>query len=296
MPFKTNRGLTPKAALSGFSLLGFSGPDAAAFLQAQLMNDLRELGANQWQWTGWLSAKGRLIALFALLRLDDQEFIAILPDYPAAELQQQLQRFVFRNKLRIAPVVDLIAAADLAPEQTIAEGSRNLAVGDKTSGLRLDCSGDDVCRDLLLLPADCALLGPPDAACDAQWLESDLAHGLPRLVASQRESWTPQMLSLERLRAFSLKKGCYPGQEIVARTHYLGQARRGLSRVLGAKLTVGDALKDEQDGVLGNVISVAADGGSGLAVVQLDKRGEVAWIGGQRVGLPPFLEGMQRPV
>ena len=67
-------------------------------------------------------------------------------------------------------------------------------------------------------------------ATDAAWLADDLAHGLPRLDESQREAWTPQMLSLERLHAFSLKKGCYPGQEIVARTHYLGQAKRALAQ------------------------------------------------------------------
>ena len=69
-------------------------------------------------------------------------------------------------------------------------------------------------------------------AADAQaWIEQDLRHGLPRLPVSQREAWTPQMLSLQRLRAYSLSKGCYPGQEPVARLHYRGHPNRGL-RVL----------------------------------------------------------------
>ena len=68
----------------------------------------------------------------------------------------------------------------------------------------------------------------PDApACD-RWAAIDLAHGLPRLADAQSGQWTPQQLSLDRLRAYSVKKGCYPGQEIVARTHFLGQAKRGL--------------------------------------------------------------------
>ena len=62
----------------------------------------------------------------------------------------------------------------------------------------------------------------------------DLEHGLPRLPASQAEHWTPQQLSLERLGAFSVKKGCYPGQEIVARTHFLGKAKRGLALLEGS--------------------------------------------------------------
>src|SRR5690606_33602869 len=69
-----------------------------------------------------------------------------------------------------------------------------------------------------------------DPALAARWRQQDLAHGLPRLEAAQAGQWTPQQLSLERLRAYSVHKGCYPGQEIVARTHFLGQAKRGLVR------------------------------------------------------------------
>src|SRR5690606_29091774 len=68
---------------------------------------------------------------------------------------------------------------------------------------------------------------PPDPAALARWTAADVAHGLPRLEASQAEKWTPQQLSLDRLRAYSVRKGCYPGQEIVARTHFLGKAKRG---------------------------------------------------------------------
>ncbi len=69
--------------------------------------------------------------------------------------------------------------------------------------------------------------GPPDGAC-APWAGAHLRAGIPRLPASQHDKWTPQQLSLDRLDAFSVKKGCYPGQEIVARTHFLGKAKRGL--------------------------------------------------------------------
>ena len=82
-------------------------------------------------------------------------------------------------------------------------------------------------------PARCACRPTGRPRCttpslQARWFAHDLHAGLPRLPASQREQWTPQQLSLERLHAFSVKKGCYPGQEIVARTHFLGKAKRGL--------------------------------------------------------------------
>ena len=295
MPFKTNRQPGSLPRLSGFSLLGFGGPEAGSFLQAQTMNDVRALAVGQWQWNGWLNPKGRVIALFALLRPGEDEFLAVLPDFPASELLPMLQRFVFRAKVRLQVVTDLVACADLEPP--IDPGiARNGIQGSREAGLRLDFGSDAVRRHLVLLPESSTLAGQSDPGCDCRWMSQDLAHGLPRLAQGQRESWTPQMLSLERLHAFSLKKGCYPGQEIVARTHYLGQARRGLSRVVGYGLEPGATLKDGQANPIGSIICVAPDGESGLAVLQLDKRPAIASIDGQQVALPDFLEGLERPV
>jgi hypothetical protein len=294
MAFKTNRAAKAVPRLSGFSLLGFAGPDAALFLQAQTMNDVRGLASGQWHWNGWLNAKGRLIALFALLKLADDEFVAVLPDYPAQQLQPLLQRYVFRSKVKIQPLADLVAAADFDCADRGA--ARDFAIGNKQSGLILDFSGDGLRRCLVLLPEGHPDLQAPDLDCDGKWLAADLAHGLPRLDPSQVESWTPQMLSLERLRAYSLKKGCYPGQEIVARTHYLGQARRALSLVTGDGLELGAAIKDKHGVAFGSIISVAPGSACGLAVVQSEKRAEDAWIGDQAVTLPAFFDGLQRPV
>jgi folate-binding Fe-S cluster repair protein YgfZ len=98
------------------------------------------------------------------------------------------------------------------------------------------------------------------------------------------------MLSLDRLHAFSLKKGCYPGQEIVARTHYLGQARRRLSRIVGRHLAEGDTVGDEGGKPLGVVIRALADGSEGIAVIQADFEGQAAVVGGHAAGLPDFEE------
>jgi len=294
MSFKTNRAAQPVPRLSGFSLLDFSGPDASHFLQAQTMNDVRVLATGHWQWNGWLNPKGRLIALFALLKLSDEEFVAVLPDFPAQELQPLLQRFVFRSKVRIQPLAGLVPSADFS---AVDDGApRDQAVGDLQSGICLDFSGDGNRRRLLLLPeADAGLL-PPDPSCDARWFAMDLAHGLPRLAPDQVEAWTPQMLSLDRLNAFSLKKGCYPGQEIVARTHYLGQAKRRLSLVAGSGIDAAAALKDEHGNAFGQLVSIAPDGSLGLAVIQSDKHSSSASIGDRSVTLPPFQDGLQRPV
>ncbi|MEO7251247.1 MAG: folate-binding protein, partial [Arenimonas sp.] len=285
------------ASLSGFSLLGFSGPEADAFLQAQTMNDVLELAPGRWHWNGWLNAKGRVIALFALVNLADGEFIAVLPDFPAAELATQLQRFVFRAKVRMQVLSELRVAGDQAPppDEDAASAPDKMA-GDPSAGLRLDFSGDGGRRHLWILPATHPALLAPASELDAQWMGADLAHGLPRLDAEQRESWTPQMLSLDRLRAYSLKKGCYPGQEIVARTHYLGQAKRGVRRVSGRDMQSGASLCDDRGNALGKLVCVTPDARSALAVLPVGQPAESVFVDGQAVAVVALLGGLQRPL
>lgn len=288
MTFKTNLPPSSCPALSGFTLLAVSGPDAAAFLQAQVMNDVAALAPGQWHWSGWLTPKGRVIALFALVRLAPDRFLLVLPDAPAGEVKAALQRFVFRSKLVLDDAPGWIAAA--GPLQATPAPDR--VAGEAPDALALDFGDAGQARTLWLLPAGSPAIAPPDPATDHRWLLQDLGYGLPRLPASQREAWTPQMLSLERLAAFSLKKGCYPGQEIVARTHYLGQSKRELVRILGQGLAAGDAVK-AGDRPVGTLACVAPDGHEGLAVIT---GGEQAGLsaGGHPCHLAPLREGLAR--
>ena len=279
MPHKIDNGPTGLALLDGFTVLEAEGPDAGAFLQAQCMNDVAALGIGQWQWNGWLNAKGRVIALFALLRADDRRFLLVLPDYPAEELRTQLQRYVFRSKLRLA--------SD-APWRVV--GALGVARAASEPRWRLELADGEPTRAIWLLPADTAPMEVPDPAWTASWRARDIASGFPRLGPDQRESWTPQMLSLDRFSAYSLKKGCYPGQEIVARTHYLGQAKRGLIRIAGAGLAAGGAVAAEANGpAIGEIVCATADGEQALAVAALDKADVALWCEErplQRLSLP----------
>jgi folate-binding protein YgfZ len=289
-PFKDDAMDTTCAPLSGFSLLGCSGPDAAAFLQAQTMNDLRGLVDGQWQWNGWLSAKGRVVCLFALWRRSQHEYLAILPDFPAAELQPLLQRFVFRSKLRLVVEDGLEVLGEFGADTG---GSARDFVQAQGPGWRFDFGGDALARALVLVPRDAA--AAPDPEFEARWRTADLAHGLPRLDAGQREAWTPQMLSLQRLKAFSLAKGCYPGQEIVARTHYLGQAKRELALLQGQPPSAGAAVTDREGRGLGSVVSTSTEANCSLAVLQAD-RGPGPFRVGDAEAVEAALEGgLQRP-
>lgn len=293
--FKATMPAGPLPALPTHALLAVEGPDAAAFLQAQLMNDVRTLAPGQWQWTGWLSAKGRVIALMALLRTAGDRFLLVVPDAAADELQGRLQRYVFRSKLKLAPRADWTCAAQF--EDAGPRGERpEFAEGDDAAGWRLDMGGDATARALWLLPPGSPLAGTAEPSASARWLALDLAHGLPRLPPAGAEAWTPQMLSLERLRAFSLSKGCYPGQEIVARTHYLGKAKRGLLRVRGEGLQPGDALRGEDGAEIGQLACTVADGREGLAVVALERAGGPLLAGGHALQPLPLEGGLARPL
>jgi tRNA-modifying protein YgfZ len=223
----------PQVSLDAFGLLRLSGADAADFLQRQSMNDVRELAApGLWHWNGMLSPKGRVLALFALLRTGQDAFVVIQPAEPAdgdvaAALAERLQRSVFRSKLRIERlpdwrVVGLPGAAAAGPDPAQAEPT--------PGGWQLDVGSLQRPRLLRIGSEPAQPSANATAVADrAAWLAEDLRHGLPHVGPSLQDAWTPQMLGLGRLAAFSVKKGCYPGQEIVARTHFLGQAKRELA-------------------------------------------------------------------
>ena len=214
--------------LPGHRVLALSGRDAAAFAQAQFMGDVAALAVGHWHWNGWLTPRGRVVALFALLRVDAEHLWLLLPDADPGDLAAQLRRFVFRSKVVVEPRTELRVAGGF---QTPVQARGDVLAGSADGGFELDMGGDGGARLLRVGPAPDA---HGDAGFVARWACEDLRHGLPRLAGSQSAEWTPQQLSLERLRAFSIRKGCYPGQEIVARTHFLGKAKRELVLLEGA--------------------------------------------------------------
>jgi tRNA-modifying protein YgfZ len=275
-------------ALPDHRVLELAGPDAAAFAQAQCMNDVAALGDRKWQWNGWLTPKGRLVALFAMLRLDGERLWLVLPDYPAAALGERLQRFVFRSRLRLQVRDDLrLAGAFVAP--ILASGPTAAMLED--GSVELDLGGEGGPRILRIAPAPEAA----DAQAAMRWRAFDLAHGLPRLPDAQSEQFTPQMLSLQRLDAFSIRKGCYPGQEIVARTHFLGQSKRGLALLASGQpvpegTEVGDGTR-----AIGTVVGTARDGDNHLALAVLPhERAHDLYVEGHPVRETPLREGLAR--
>lgn len=285
MPDNPQAGSAQEFRLPGHDVLSIAGRDATAFAQAQFMNEVAALPVGHWQWNGWLTPKGRVIALFALLKRDAETLWLLLPDTDATDLAAKLQRYVFRSKLVLAARDDLHANGRFAaPAQ--ASGATFAVDGD---ALELDFGGDGGPRSVRISPS----AANADAASAAHWRRFDLQHGLPRLRDDQIEAWTPQQLSLERLRAFSVKKGCYPGQEIVARTHFLGQVKRGLAMFeADAPIPAGAEVRDGER-TLGGIVSTA--GNIALAVLPLERDANAAlYSDGIALHEQPLLGGLAR--
>jgi len=186
------------------------GPDAIAFAQAQFSNNIAALPNGHWQFSAWLDAQGRVRALFHLVRLDDEHLLLLLRGDRPDELAASLQRFVFRAKVRLSH-----------------SSSSMLARGPARPIFDLGRDGDVVelgCGSLSLL------LGH-GVSGDDHWRRLQLLDGWAWLPASAAGTLLPPALSMYRLPAVALDKGCYPGQEIVARLHYRGHHKRHLHHV-----------------------------------------------------------------
>jgi folate-binding protein YgfZ len=274
-------------ALPDHRILALEGPDAARFAHAQFMNDVAGLADGQWQWNGWLTPKGRVLALFGLLRFDAQSLCLLLPDADPVELRDALQRFVFRSKVSIRVRDEQYVAGRFAPPsrasglQLSRDGPVEIDIG--TAGAPRTLRIDD--QPIL-----------PDADALAAWKAYDLRHGLVRLDSTQAGAWTPQQLSLDRLQAYSIKKGCYPGQEIVARTHFLGQAKRALVLFESEAVTPVGAQILDGERAIGTVVSAAKndDGNPLLAVLPLDSDTAHLQADGVDLAPRPLLDGLER--
>jgi hypothetical protein len=264
MSFKLNLSPASGFTLPEHHMIHVQGRDAGTFLQAQLMNDVAALTDGEWQYNGWLNAQGRVLALFQLAKLSGEHFLVVLPVLPPEWLIDNLKRFVFRAKVGFSLEQNLFAQGEILPSEPAADATKRI-VGDERLGYSLDMPNAPGNRRLHFQPTP----GDSDTPAIDQWHCLDMAGGWVWIDESLQALWTPQMLSLQRLNAFSLKKGCYPGQEIVARTHYLGKSKRLLQALQGQGMVKGQAVL--QNGAdIGKIANANLAGTFGVAVLPAD--------------------------
>jgi folate-binding protein YgfZ len=227
--------------LDDVGLIAFTGADAVTFLQAQLTSDVAALNAPATQYAGYCSPKGRLLATFLLWRFDD-EIVLQLPAALRESVQNRLARYVLRARVKIADASARYALFGLAGEGAL-KAIDALDVRAPASVHDVGITADvritqlPVDRYLLLVAAAHAqaLQAGLDSAAtrkdSGDWAALDVAAGIPVITAATQEAYVPQMVNLDLIGGVSYAKGCYPGQEIVARTHYLGRLKQRMYRI-----------------------------------------------------------------
>jgi tRNA-modifying protein YgfZ len=215
------------------------GPDAIAFAHSQFTSQVNALPNGQWQFSSWLDAQGRVRALFHLARLDGERLLLLLRGGDAASFAESLQRFVFRSRVRLSVAnTSTLGSGEALPMHIVNAGVEVTLLGCGSHSLQFGTNvvGDDA------------------------WRLTQLRAGWPWLPADALSEFLPPALSLHRLGGIALDKGCYPGQEIVARLHYRGGNKRHLHRVeLSQTVAEGSMLRrgDREFMRLLNVISNA---------------------------------------
>ena len=248
------------ALLDHLGVLQVSGEDAASFLQGQLSVDVESLRPRESTFGAYCTPKGRMLASFLLWR-DETGFLAALSRDLAAATQKQLSKFVLRSKVKVLDASDSIVLAGAAGPNS----ERALSASPGTP-LRLS---DGRLLHALSSAAAPGILRGIELADAARWRWLDIRAGLPWITAATRDQLIPQMANLELIGGVSFDKGCYTGQEIVARTQHLGAVkRRTFLANVAAQARPGDALYSDDLGAQasGTVINAepSPDGGYDL--------------------------------
>ncbi|MBU2642193.1 MAG: folate-binding protein [Gammaproteobacteria bacterium] len=270
------------ADLSQLGVIAFTGDDAATFLQNQLTNDVRNLHADNAQWNGYCSPKGRLLGNFLMWRQADDYCLQLAGDILPG-VQKRLAMFIMRAKVQVRDASDESVRLVVAGKQAAAVVSAALGAIPEAAMRSLAVAAGQVIRVgddkfvLSIAPERAAAVwqtlrgsASPVGAPVWDWLR--LNSGIPMIVGATQELFVPQMVNLEVIGGVSFQKGCYPGQEIVARSQYLGKLKRRMFLAhVDAEAAPGDALYSvDMDGqATGTVVNAAPapDGGFDVLVV-----------------------------
>jgi folate-binding protein YgfZ len=229
------------------AVLRLVGADAAHFLQGQVTQDVLALPMDHWTRAALCTAQGRILTLLKVVAVPEGLWL-VLPAERVAAIRDHLQRFVLRAKVKlIADDSVTVSTCDGSGNVLADAGQAFHPVAHAVEGLvlplsatrQLCLSGDAASAALTAtalhathLRADApASTGAAAELAWPEWLAACVADGEPEVFNASAESWTPHMLAQEQWQAISLTKGCYTGQEIVARTHYLGKNKRRLEQV-----------------------------------------------------------------
>jgi hypothetical protein len=296
--------------IAQFGLIRFSGAEAQAFLHNQLSCDVAALTPGKSTYGSYCTPKGRVLATFLLWR-SGEDFFMQLPSPLRESIQIQLSKYILRSKVKATDASSDWTLFGVAGKDAAARVQR--AVGDVPRSVHDVINTQDAM--VIRLPGDRyeivaannspgiieSLSGGAEKADPDHWDWLDIRAGVPLVLPATQEAFVPQMVNLDLIGGVSLTKGCYPGQEIVARMHFRGtlKQRMYLANIAGSdRPQPGENLYSSDFGgqACGRIVNAAhsPEGGCDvLAVIQIAsaERGDVHWnsLGG------PTLKFMQLP-
>ena len=221
--------------LSHWGVIRAQGAEAASFLQGQLTNDVATLDSSHARLAGFCSAKGRLQASFLVWKPAADELLLACSASVLPATLKRLSMFVMRARCKLSD-----ATHEIDLWGVMGDPARRLAQGAEPGQVRVDegatlirlADAEGAARCLLVLAAD-ALDGAPPGALSTlpamsldTWRLGEVRSGIPVIEAATVDQFVPQMLNYDIVGGVDFQKGCYPGQEVVARSHYRGTVKR----------------------------------------------------------------------
>ena len=271
--------------LAQLGVVRFAGVEAATFLQGQLSNDTRRLTAGAPLLAAYSTPQGRVLAVMHLLP-HSTGILAIVPAEIVLPTIERMRKYVLRTRVQIEDVSEEYAVLGI-PGAAALRNSSSPGFDPpgqhgfvERSAIGIGRVGDEDRFWMVGTKPDLERHGfptRPDLADEIAWRLADIRAGAPQVYAATREMFIAQMLNLDLLDGISFTKGCFTGQEIVARTQHLGRIKRRLFRLSlpAGTWAIGQAihLRDGRSGRLTELVSTV-DGPEALAVIGIDSSGE----------------------
>jgi tRNA-modifying protein YgfZ len=291
--------------LSHLGLLEIGGTDAVTFLQGQVTNDVKLLNGTNVHYTAYCNPKGRMLGLFLAFAHYDHLHLQLNREL-LEPIMKRLKMYVMRSKVEIKDVsesiikfgIDGLEASQILASSLAKIPTENyeLVTLENATVLKLPTIAGHSRFEIFTDEANApviwnALKTKFQLVEKSHWDWLEIHAGIPDIDIKTQEQFVPQMLNLDILNGINFKKGCYTGQEIVARTHYLGTVKRRtyLASICPASQSVsapqaGDKLLDSAQNEVGQFVRVAPNANNGFDVlaemrIEAQQAGNVTWNG-----------------
>ena len=249
--------------LEHLGVISVSGDDAQVYLQSLLSNDIKLLDINESQYSSLCTPKGRLVAFFLIIRTDKNTYRLILPNGLCDSIKKRLTMYILRSRVAVTNTSGNMICIGLTQDKPSLPINtsyhtlpnifyRGIAISPATEV-------DALCNSLIQQQYQ------PMPSAYWEWL--DITYGIAKIEPETQEKFTPQQLNLDITKAVNFKKGCYPGQEVVARLHYLGKASRRLFTAKASTSVLpktGSEIMTTEGQVAGHIVAAQQQGQDGL--------------------------------